>query len=170
MSDAAIPIAATRGDAALYDTVLAASKNPSDPGLQSDALITLSHFFDPALVTRTLDYAVSSQVRNQDSWRILAVLLRQRATRDQAWAYIQQHWDKVHSQFTTNSGVRVVAATGSFCTAKHRDEVTSFFKTHPVEASARTLSKSIDSINACIDFRAAQEPSLHQWLESHSAQ
>jgi len=164
--DTAVMLAATNGDSVLYEKVLAASKDSRDPGLQSDSLGTLSHFFDPTLVERTLDYAASGQVRNQDSWRIFSVLLQQRATRDQAWAYIQQHWDKVHAQFTTNSGVRVVAATGSFCTVEHRDQVTSFFGSHPVDASARTLAKSIDSINACIQFRAAQEPSLKQWLEA----
>jgi aminopeptidase N/puromycin-sensitive aminopeptidase len=166
LADTAIMLAATNGDAALYEKVLAASKDSRDPGLQSDALGTLSHFFDSTLVERTLDYAASGQVRNQDSWRIFSVLLQQRATRDQAWAYIRQHWDKVHAQFTTNSGVRVVAATGSFCTVEHRDQVIDFFGSHPVDASARTLAKSIDSINACIQFRAAQEPSLRQWLEA----
>jgi len=170
LSDAAVVIAASNGDAVFYDKVLAASKDPSDPGLQSDALQTLARFLDPTLVTRTLDYAVSGQVRNQDSWRIFAVLLRQRSTRAQAWSYIQQNWDKVHAQFTTNSGVRVVAAAGSFCTAEGRDQVISFFGTHPVDASARTLAKSIDSINACIQFRATQEPSLHRWLESQPLQ
>lgn len=169
LSDASVPIAATRGDAAFYDTVMAASKNSADPALQSEALITLAHFFDPALVTRTLDYASSGQVRNQDSWRIFSVLLRQRATREQSWKYIQQHWDKVSAQFTTNSGVRVVAATGSFCTVEHRDQVVDFFNTHHVDASARTLKKSIDSINDCIHFRAAQQPSLQQWLQQHPA-
>lgn len=170
LSDAAVVIAASNGDSAFYDKVLAASKDSRDPGLQSDALQTLARFLDPALVARTLDYAASGQVRNQDSWRIFSILLQQRATRTQAWDYIQKHWDKVHAQFTTNSGVRVVAAAGSFCTAEGRDQVTSFFATHPVDASARTLAKSIDSINACIQFRAMQEPSLHQWLQTQTAQ
>jgi len=170
LSDAAVMIAASNGDAAFYDKVLAASKDPGDPGLQSDALQTLARFLDPKLVTRTLDYAASGEVRNQDSWRIFSILLQQRGTRTQAWDYIQKHWDKVHAQFTTNSGVRVVAAAGSFCTVEGRDQVTSFFATHPVDASARTLSKSIDSINACIQFRAAQEPSLHHWLQAQPPQ
>lgn len=170
LSDAAVMIAASNGDEAFYDKVLAASKDSSDPGLQSDALQTLARFLDPTLVTRTLDYASSGEVRNQDSWRIFSILLRQRSTRAEAWEYIQKHWDKVHAQFTTNSGVRVVAAAGSFCTAEGRDQVTSFFASHPVDASARTLAKSIDSINACIQFRATQEPSLRQWLEGHPAQ
>jgi aminopeptidase N len=164
VSDAAVQVASTHGDAALYDRVLAASKDPKDPGLQSEALRTLTRFRDPALVTRTLDYAVSGEVRNQDSWIVMATLLRNRQTRDQAWAYIQQNWDKVHAQFTTNSGVRVVNATGYFCSVKERDEVASFFATHKVDAAERTLAKAIDGINDCIQLRATQEPNLHEWL------
>jgi aminopeptidase N len=164
LTDAAILITSTNGNAALYERVLSASKDTSDPGAQTDALHTLARFRDPALVTRTLDYTVSGQVRNQDSWTVLVALLKDRETRDQTWAYIQKHWDKVHAQFTANSGGRVVAAAGSFCSVKQRDEVTSFFATHKVDASERTLAKAIDSMNDCIQMRATQEPNLHQWL------
>jgi aminopeptidase N len=166
LSDVAVAIAATKGEATLYDRVLAVSKDPSDPGLQSDALRALTRFQDPALVTRTLDYAVSGQVRNQDSWILIAALLGTRETRNQTWSYIQQNWDKVRAQFTTNSGSRIVAAAGTFCTAPQRDDVSSFFATHPVDASERTLAKSIDSINACIQLRATQQPNLHHWLST----
>jgi len=166
LSDAAVTIATTNGDVVLYEKVLAASKDASDPGLQSDALRNLARFHDPALVTRTLDYTVSGQVRNQISWVLLAALLRNSSTRDQTWQYIQQNWDKVHAQFTTNSGVRVVNATGSFCSVKQRDEVSTFFATHKVDAAERTLAKAIDSINDCVQLRSTQEPNLHQWLEA----
>jgi aminopeptidase N/puromycin-sensitive aminopeptidase len=164
LADAAVLVTSTNGDAALYEKVLAASKDPSDPSEQTDALHTLARFRDPALVERTLDYAVSGQVRNQDSWTVLVILLQDRKTRDQTWAYIEKHWEKVHAQFTANSGVRVVAATGNFCSVKQRDEVTGFFATHKVDASERTLAKAIDSMNDCIQMRATQEPNLRQWL------
>jgi aminopeptidase N len=164
--DAAVLVTSTNGDAALYEKILAASKDPTDPGQQTDALHTLARFRDPALVTRTLDYTVSGQVRTQDSWTVLVALLRDRETREQTWAYIRKNWDKVHAQFTTNSGVRVVAATGNFCSVQQRDEVAGFFATHKVDASERTLAKAIDSMNDCIQMRATQEPSLHQWLEA----
>lgn len=164
LSDAAVLVAAAHGDSALYDKVLAASKDNTDPGEQSDALATLTRFREPSLVTRTLDYASSGQVRNQDSWRVFASLLIRRETRDQAWEYIQANWDKVHAQFTTNSGSRVVSATGSFCSVERRDQVSSFFASHPVDASERALSKAIDSIDSCIQLRSNQEPQLRTWL------
>ncbi|WP_213804325.1 M1 family metallopeptidase [Granulicella sp. dw_53] len=163
--DASIAITASVStDAALYDKILDASNANTTPDQQSQALFTLAAFESPALVTRTLDYAVSGKVRNQDSWILLSRLLANPATRTQAWDYVQKNWDKVSAQFTTNSGVRVVAATGSFCIESQRDQVTSFFAAHPVEASERTLAKSIDSINACIKLRAIQQPAIHQWL------
>jgi aminopeptidase N len=166
LADAAVLVSATNGDAALYDKVLALSKSSSDPGEQTDALRTLARFRDPALVRRTLEYVASGEVRNQDSWSVLVVLLRDRETRDQSWDYMQKNWDKVHAQLTVSSGADVVRATGSFCSVRQRDEVVDFFATHRVEAAERTLAKAVDSINDCIQLRAAQESDFHRWLDT----
>ena len=58
----------------------------------------------------------------------------------------------------------MVGATGAFCSAEKRDEVTSFFSTHKVDAAERTLKQVGDSINACIQLHEAQEPNLRKWL------
>jgi aminopeptidase N/puromycin-sensitive aminopeptidase len=168
LTDEAIAVTAANGDASLYEKILAASKDPSDPGAQSDALRTLALFREPAFVTRTLDYAVSGQVRNQDSWIPIAMLLGGFDTHEQTWTYIQQNWDKVHAQLTTNSGSRIVNAAGSFCSVEKHDEVAAFFATHKVDAAQRTLAKALDNINDCMHLRAAQEPSLHQWLATQA--
>jgi aminopeptidase N/puromycin-sensitive aminopeptidase len=165
LSDAAVAVSTRNGDAALYEKVLAVSRNSGDPGEQADALRMLARFQDPALVKRTLDYIVSGDVRNQDSWTVMVALLRDRQARVQTWEYIQKNWDKVRAQLTVSSGAEVVGATGSFCTAEQRDEVTRFFGTHKVEASDRVLAKAVDSINGCIHLRAAQEKDLRKWLD-----
>jgi aminopeptidase N/puromycin-sensitive aminopeptidase len=164
----AIAITAAQGDTALYDKVLAASKDGSDPGLQSEALRTLALFSDPAFVRRTMDYVTSGQVRNQDSWIPMAILLSDRETREPTWNYIREHWDRVHAQFTTNSGSRVVAAAGTFCSVEKRDEVANFFDAHKVDAAERTLAKALDNINDCIRLRRTQEPNLRRWLASQT--
>ena len=168
LSDAAVLISAGSGDAELYQKVLAISRNSADPGEKSDALRTLASFRNPVLVQRTLDYTVSGEVRNQDAGAILAILLRHRDTRDQAWEYIRNNWDKVLAQLTVTSGVEIVAATGNFCTTRQREQVADFFATHKVEAAGRTLTKAVDSISACVQLRSAQEADLHSWLENQS--
>jgi aminopeptidase N/puromycin-sensitive aminopeptidase len=164
LAGSALGIAAAEGDAALYDKLLALSASSSDPAIQTRSLFLTAAFKDPALVKRTLDYVADGKVRNQDSWILLAVLLQNRDTREQAWTYIQENWAKVSAQFTTSSGNRVVSAAGSFCSAEKRDEVTNFFTTHKVDAAERTLKQVGDSINGCIQLHAAQEPNLKKWL------
>ena len=160
----AMGIAANNGDAALYDKFLALSASTKDPATRTQALFLTATFKDPALAKRTLDSVAEGKVKNQDSWILLAILLSNRDTRELTWKYIQDNWTKVSAQFTTSSGNRVVGATGGFCTAEKRDEVTSFFSTHKVDAAERTLKQVGDSINACIELHQAQEPNLKKWL------
>jgi aminopeptidase N len=167
IADAAVALAAARGDAEMYDKLLRVAKNSTDPDLKAEALHLLTRFREPLLVVRTLEYAVSDEVRNQDSWTLIALLLARREMQDLTWQFVQQHWAAIARKATVNSGARIVEATGSFCSVARRDEVASFFAAHPVESSERTLAKSIDSINDCIHLRAAQEPELRKWLETH---
>jgi aminopeptidase N/puromycin-sensitive aminopeptidase len=164
IAQTATSIAANNGDAALYDKFLAMSESTKDPAIRTQALFLTATFKDPALAKRTLDSVADGKVKNQDSWILLAILLGNRDTRELAWKYIQDNWDKVSAQFTTSSGNRVVGATSGFCSAEKRDEVTSFFTTHKVMAAERTLKQVGDAINGCIQLHEAQEPNLKQWL------
>ena len=164
IGEVAMSIAASNGDAALYDRFLALSASTKDPEIQTHSLFLTATFKDPALAKRTLDSVASGKIRNQDSWILLSILLSNRDTRELAWSYIQQNWDKISAQFTTSSGNRVVGATGGFCSAEKRDEVTSFFTTHKVMAAERTLKQVGDSIDGCIQLHEAQEPNLKKWL------
>jgi aminopeptidase N len=167
--DAAVALSATVGDLEFYERILRVSQKAEDPGLQSEALETLADFRDPALATRTLEYAVSGQVRNQDSWVLIAIELSRTATRELAWRWVQGHWNQVHAQLTTASGGNLISALGSFCTVEKREEVRRFFAEHPVEASERALAKAEDSISDCVRLRATQEPKLKEWLDHHDS-
>ena len=162
-----VALAAGTGDDAFYTRVQTVSQRADDPELQEESLKMLTQFHAPIFVVKTLEYATSGDVRNQDSWILIAIELSQRETRDIAWAWVQKNWDKVKAQFTTASGANVVSSVGAFCSVQRRDEVASFFATHKVEAADRTLAKALDSIDACIKLQAAQEPKLHDWLAAH---
>jgi aminopeptidase N/puromycin-sensitive aminopeptidase len=165
--DASVALAAENGSLEFYERLLIVSQKATDPGLQSEALELLTRFHDPSLILRTLDYATSGQVRNQDSWILIAREISQRQTRDIAWPWVQKNWDKVAAQLTTSSGGNLVSATGAFCSVAQHDEVKSFFATHKVEAADRALAKALDSIDECVKLRQTQEPRLKTWLAAH---
>jgi len=167
LADAAVALATVKGDTQMYEKMQRVGRNATDPDLKEAALRALTRFEAPELVIRTLEYAVSGEVRSQDSWTLIALLLERRATQDLAWEYVQQHWAAIERKATESSGERIVEATGAFCTVERRDEVAGFFREHRVEGAERALAKSIDSINDCIHLRAAEEPELRAWLGAH---
>ncbi len=170
IAGSAIQLAAAHGDEALYEKLLALSKSASNPDVQTTALLSLARFNDPKLLTRTLDYATSGAVKNQDSWILISLPLRRAETKDQTWEYVRTHWPAVKAQLTTSSGAGLVSSTGAFCTAEKRDEVKSFFTANPVPAAARAQKKTIDTINSCIELHTAQEQNLKVWLDHNAAQ
>lgn len=164
----AIDIAAEHGDAAFYDKLQKAFETEQQPAQKTNDLIALALFTDHALVHRTLDFVTSGQVRNQDSWIPMSVLLQRPETRDQAMQYIQNHWDRVSAQFTMSSGSRIVTATGNFCSQEDKTRVDQFFASHKVQASDRALKQADQDINSCVELRATQGPKLQQWLQTQS--
>jgi aminopeptidase N/puromycin-sensitive aminopeptidase len=162
----ALYIAAAHGDAALFDQLQKTYENSKDPDMQESALRAMAVFREPALEKRALDYAVSGKVRNQDALFTFVIAMQSEETQDFAWQYIQQNWPQVQSQITTTMGGYLVGSTGSFCSADKKEEVTSFFTTHKVPASEKTLKRAQNSIDSCIDLRAEQGAKLQTWLNS----
>jgi aminopeptidase N/puromycin-sensitive aminopeptidase len=164
LGQTALAIAARNGDAALFDRLQKIYETSTNPELQISALHLLAEFENPALVQRSLDYAVSGKVRNQDAAFQFAIAMVNNATREQAWKYIQDNWDKVKAQFTTEMGAVLVGSTSNFCSAEARDGVKSFFAAHPVASSDKSLHHAIERIDGCVELRSLQEPKLKQWI------
>ena len=164
LGQAALYIAAMHGDANLFDQLQHVYETSTDPVMRGTALYLLGMFEDPKLILRSLDYAISGKVRNQDVAPQLSVSLGMPASRDIAWDYIKSHWDSVKAQLTTELGSYLVSGTASFCSVEKRDDVQEFFSTHKVAAIDMALKRAIERINGCIEFRNLQEANLNEWL------
>lgn len=164
LAQKALEVAAVNGDAAFFDQLQKIFETSHNPELQETALRLLGDFAEPSLEKRTLEFAVSSKVRNQDSAILVSIMLRGERTHDVAWQFVQDNWPQVQAQITTAMGGYIVAGTGSFCSAEKRDEVESFFSEHRVPAAARALLGARDHINDCIGLRSDQAPNLQTWV------
>jgi aminopeptidase N/puromycin-sensitive aminopeptidase len=139
-------------------------KNAKSPEEYYIALSALVRFEDPKLLQRTLDYAVSPDVRSQDALGLISNVMRNPAGEKLAWDFVLTHWDAVQKAGGVFASAEIVGATDSFCDAHMRDEVVEFFKAHKIEAGERTYRQSIERINNCIDLKSQQEPQLASWL------
>jgi aminopeptidase N len=159
----ALYVAATNGDAKLYEKLLTLRASSPDPEVQATSLFLTTHFTDSALIARTLDSVAVGKMHNKDGATMLAILVRNRDTREQAWTYIAGNWDRIQ----VSSRSRLVPAAGSFCSAEKHDEVLSFFTAHGVTAGG-SLKVAGEAINNCVQLRAAQEPTLRAWLAAQT--
>ena len=161
----ALNIATRNGDAALYDAVQKRAQSSGSPEEAFRFLRALGNFQKPALVERSLEYAVSSQVRSQDAPFLIGRLMGNPDTQDQAWDWIRQHWSQVEAKLTNFSTGAVVDGAGSFCDAGHKQQVQDFFSQHPIPSAQRTLQQSLEFIANCVDLKQQQEPNLATWLQ-----
>jgi aminopeptidase N len=169
MAGGALAVAAMNGDEALYTRVMTALKNPKSPEEYYMYLFTLPQFSDPKLMQRTLDYAISPDVRSQDALGVLTSVMGNPEGQKQAWDFILAHWDAVQKAGGPFASAQVVGSTSSFCDAQMRDQVVSFFAAHKIEAAERTYRQAIERINNCVDLRSQQEPHLASWLGQHGS-
>ncbi|HTS37092.1 MAG TPA: M1 family metallopeptidase [Candidatus Solibacter sp.] len=167
LAGGALGLAAINGDSELYDKVMTNLKNTKAPEEYYMYFYTLPQFTDPKLLQRTLDFAISPDVRSQDALGLITNVLGNPAGEKQAWDFIQSHWDAIAKAGGPFASAQVVGATSVFCDAGMREQVTAFFTAHKVEAAERTYKQSIERINNCVDLKSQQETQLASWLGQH---
>jgi aminopeptidase N/puromycin-sensitive aminopeptidase len=169
LAGSAFPLAALNGDSEFYDKLIAAMKNLTSPEEYYLYFFTLPQFSDPKLLERTLDYAISPEVRSQDALQLVTGVLGNPAGEKLAWDFIRQHWSEIEKAGGPFASAQVVDATSAFCDPGMRDQVTEFFTVHKVAAAERTYRQSIERINNCVDFKMQQQSLLASWLGQHGA-
>jgi aminopeptidase N/puromycin-sensitive aminopeptidase len=169
LAGSAVKLAALNGDQAFYDKLLATLKNAKSPEEYYMALFALPRFDDPKMLQKTLEYAISSEVRSQDALGLIDDVMHNPAGEKLAWDFVLSHWDAVQKVGGPFASAEVVRATGSFCDARMRDQVTDFYSAHKIEAAERTYRQSIERINNCVAVKAQQEPQLESWLGQHGS-
>ena len=163
--NAAVPVAARSGDAALYEKYLARSRAASDPEEQHRYMYALAAFSDPALVRRTMDYIVSPDVRSQDAKIFIGRLLVNPDAQQFAWDLVKARWSDIQKktgEFVGNTVI--VQALAAFCGPGMSADVKNFFAVHRVPDAERTLQQSVERIDACTTLHAAQSGTLAEWL------
>jgi aminopeptidase N/puromycin-sensitive aminopeptidase len=165
----AFGLEALKGDQSFYNKLMAELKTPKSPEEHYMLLFTLPAFTDPQLVQRTLDYAISPDVRSQDALGLIARVMESPEGQKPAWDFVRQHWPAIEKSGGPFASAEVIAATDSFCDATMRDEVAAFYSAHKIDAAERTYRQSIERINNCVDLKSQQEPQLASWLQQHGS-
>jgi len=168
VANAVLRTAAAGGDKALYDRYVAElAKTRSTPEEYYRFFTALAHFRDPALVTRTLEFAISTDVRSQDTSTLVGVLLNRPEAQDAAWAFVKSHWTQLVEKLGVFQGIPgIVSSLGGFCSTERATEIRAFFEKNPVPAAARGLQQAIERIESCVALDERQSTPFTRWLSA----
>jgi len=166
LAGAIVNVAASHGDEKLYDELAAAADRAASPDEHYRYLYALTDFEQPALIDRSLDYALSPKLRSQDTALFLASLLGHPAARARTWAFTKAHWEALAPKITIALGdVNFVSGLGAFCDAGARDDIQSFFAARTLPAATRTLKQTVERIDNCTGLRERQRATVAGWLK-----
>ena len=168
LASTVLSVAAYGGNAMLYDLYVAQLPTLRDkPEEYYRIFNALPAFRDPALVQRTLRFAISPDVRTQDTATLIAGLVGHPGSQDAAWAFVKANWDTLTKTLGIFQGIpRIAGAVGAFCSREKRTEVEQFFKEHPVPAAERTLRQAFERIDSCVAVKARQAAAASAWLSN----
>ncbi len=158
-----VPLAAREGDRALYERYLKAWRSAVNPDDKSRFLYALGSFRDRALYERTLEWALSDDVKNQDAPGLLGYIVGATG-REPAWAWVEKNWGRIETKLSDQLRVGVMGSAGSFCDRDSLARVKAFYDAHPLAPAERRKAQSLERIAQCVALREIQSAKLHEWL------
>ncbi|MSO55508.1 MAG: M1 family peptidase [Acidobacteria bacterium] len=158
-------LAAIGGDAALYDRYVSRLTGSGPRNGQPAYRAALAYFTDPALTSRTLALATSSEVRTQDAPYILGDLMARPWATAVTWDHVKRNWSAIEKSVDPFQGLpALVRSLQNFCDPASKIDVERFFEAHPVQGTERPLLQALETIDRCVATKNQQAQSLREFL------
>jgi puromycin-sensitive aminopeptidase len=157
---AAMSITAHTGDASDYELFISRYKEAATPQEEQRYLFNLGAFRDRGLLQRTLDMAMTPEVRTQNAPFLIGSLMTNLDGGDLAWSFVKTHWDEIVQRFPDNTHVRMLAGITSLSTPELAREVGQFFKTHHVKQGQKTLDQHMERLQINLAFHQRESSKL----------
>jgi hypothetical protein len=160
--------AARYGGTKQYDQLLELYRHEEAPHTRQPQLISLGRFRQPELARRTLDFAMSSEVRLQDVVYGLAGVWRARENREIAWKHLQEQWGELVERFGEGGHMldRFPDFAGTaFATHERAHEVQAFFAAHPHILVTRPAAQAVETIEFKADWYDRDHIAIAKFLD-----
>ncbi|KAL0270641.1 UNVERIFIED_CONTAM: hypothetical protein PYX00_007987 [Menopon gallinae] len=124
---------------------------------------------DEKILAKVLDFAISDEVRNQDSvFVIISVAAFSAIGRDLAWEFFKSHWEMFLERYQSGFLLArlVKYTTENFVSEQKAQEIEQFFREHPCPGAERTVQQSLETIRLNEEWLKRDEASIRAFLSS----
>ena len=114
---------------------------------------------------RTLEFAMSSDVRSQDASTLIGSLLVHPWSSDLAWEFTKTQWPTMLKTLNIFQAMPdIVGSFGAFCSVTRANDVKDFLAKNSVPAVARAAQQAVERIENCVALDMRQSKPFAAWL------
>jgi puromycin-sensitive aminopeptidase len=149
---AVVNVVAYAGGEAEYEIMHEQFRRATTPQDEIRYLYALAASEVPALLNRTLEMCLSSEVRTQDAPYLLGSILGSRAGHGLAWQFLTERWDDLLARFPRNSIPRMLESVAAIADPALAPAIHQFLDAHPVPQGERQLAQARERLDINVAF------------------
>ncbi|XP_036123918.1 puromycin-sensitive aminopeptidase isoform X3 [Molossus molossus] len=126
----------------------------------------------PELIQKVLTFALSEEVRPQDTVSVIGgVAGGSKHGRKAAWKFIKENWEELYNRYQGGFLISrlIKLSVEGFAVDKMAGEVKAFFESHPAPSAERTIQQCCENILLNAAWLKRDAESIHQYLLQRKA-
>ncbi|KAF1914902.1 peptidase family M1-domain-containing protein [Ampelomyces quisqualis] len=163
-------IVLAKGGKEEYDTIVNESIHAATADERNSALRSLGRAKSPELIQRTLDFALSKDVKGQDIYLPISALRSHPEGCHALWKWVKDNWEELERRLPPSLSMLssvVSITTSGFTHREHIEDIKAFFADKSTKGFDMSLSQSIDAISAKAAWLERDSDDVKQWLQEH---
>ena len=160
VADAALAITAANGDMVDFERFLAMSESAPTPQLTVKYLRAAVMVPDPGVPQRVVDMVADREIRNQDSFWVLAVLLGARDTGAIAWQAVKERWDDVLAVLPPSNAYRMMDLLYLRSEPDVAADITAFLEEHAIPGAEMKTAQRLEQLRVRVGLREREGPAI----------
>lgn len=153
-----------------YDVIINEFLHAATSDERNSALRSLGRAKSPELIQRSLDFALSKDVKGQDIYLPVSSLRSHPEGCNALWQWVKDNWEELERRLPPSLSMLssvVSIATSSFTHREHIKDIEAFFKDKSTKGFDMSLSQSIDAITAKAAWLERDSEDVKTWLKEH---
>jgi alanyl aminopeptidase len=161
-------IAASHGDAALFDAFVAEAKKTPERIDRNRLLRALGGFRNPAVLEKAFALSLDSAFDAREAMPALWGATKYPETRELAYSFLKKNFDTLAGRLPREYPAEFSWFGAALCDDTRRNEVTAYFKDRSPNYAGgpRTLAQSLEAMRICSVRRKAQQPKVDAFLKA----
>ena len=160
IADAALAVVAAHGDASTFDELMALSEAAATPQATVKYLRAATQVPVPAAAARMFKMVIDGDIRSQDSFWVLALLLGQRENGPFVWSLMREDWDAMIAVLPPQAGRRILDLVQYRSEPEVAASIHEWFEDHTIVGGEKFIQQRLELLDVRVALREREAEAL----------